>query len=164
MSIDFRGIANGSFTSTKDSIKAKAASGGGEIFGIYELNFDLEFDFQSSDNRVRNKALIIELRRVLEVSRTKSKNLENFILSELQFGNLNKFNSSAFGLEFLMIERAGGGGASAILGRWTIDHASIVQLKSEYDNNEPIEYCKICLLYTSPSPRDKRQSRMPSSA
>ena len=24
--------------------------------------------------------------------------------------------------------------------------------------------CKICLLYTSPSPRDKRQSRMPSSA
>ena len=26
------------------------------------------------------------------------------------------------------------------------------------------EYCKVCLLYTSPSPRDKRQSRMPSSA
>ena len=25
-------------------------------------------------------------------------------------------------------------------------------------------YIKICLLYTSPSPRDKRQSRMPSSA
>ena len=24
--------------------------------------------------------------------------------------------------------------------------------------------CKTCLLYTSPSPRDKRQSRMPSSA
>ena len=24
--------------------------------------------------------------------------------------------------------------------------------------------CKACLLYTSPSPRDKRQSRMPSSA
>ena len=24
--------------------------------------------------------------------------------------------------------------------------------------------CKFCLLYTSPSPRDKRQSRMPSSA
>ena len=28
------------------------------------------------------------------------------------------------------------------------------------ENNE----CKCCLLYTSPSPRDKRQSRMPSSA
>ena len=26
------------------------------------------------------------------------------------------------------------------------------------------QYIKICLLYTSPSPRDKRQSRMPSSA
>ena len=26
------------------------------------------------------------------------------------------------------------------------------------------EYMAICLLYTSPSPRDKRQSRMPSSA
>ena len=26
------------------------------------------------------------------------------------------------------------------------------------------EWFKICLLYTSPSPRDKRQSRMPSSA
>ena len=27
-----------------------------------------------------------------------------------------------------------------------------------------VEMCKSCLLYTSPSPRDKRQSRMPSSA
>ena len=32
-------------------------------------------------------------------------------------------------------------------------------------DNLPLEYCVIsCLLYTSPSPRDKRQSRMPSSA
>ena len=29
---------------------------------------------------------------------------------------------------------------------------------------EPIGGAWICLLYTSPSPRDKRQSRMPSSA
>ena len=27
-----------------------------------------------------------------------------------------------------------------------------------------LEWRKVCLLYTSPSPRDKRQSRMPSSA
>ena len=27
-----------------------------------------------------------------------------------------------------------------------------------------VEQAKFCLLYTSPSPRDKRQSRMPSSA
>ena len=28
----------------------------------------------------------------------------------------------------------------------------------------PLDVSNICLLYTSPSPRDKRQSRMPSSA
>ena len=33
---------------------------------------------------------------------------------------------------------------------------------SEY--NELVKDFKDCLLYTSPSPRDKRQSRMPSSA
>ena len=32
------------------------------------------------------------------------------------------------------------------------------------DNDQPLEYGYVCLLYTSPSPRDKRQSRMPSSA
>ena len=31
-------------------------------------------------------------------------------------------------------------------------------------NSEKANYLKGCLLYTSPSPRDKRQSRMPSSA
>ena len=30
--------------------------------------------------------------------------------------------------------------------------------------NLPSDYPMVCLLYTSPSPRDKRQSRMPSSA
>ena len=30
--------------------------------------------------------------------------------------------------------------------------------------NSDCELCGDCLLYTSPSPRDKRQSRMPSSA
>ena len=33
------------------------------------------------------------------------------------------------------------------------------------NNSDEIEACfRVCLLYTSPSPRDKRQSRMPSSA
>ena len=38
--------------------------------------------------------------------------------------------------------------------------------KGEVKNPETINYrtFKPCLLYTSPSPRDKRQSRMPSSA
>ena len=35
--------------------------------------------------------------------------------------------------------------------------------KAMFGNNVGIEVC-YCLLYTSPSPRDKRQSRMPSSA
>ena len=38
---------------------------------------------------------------------------------------------------------------------------------SDYCEREgilPEEQCGFCLLYTSPSPRDKRQSRMPSSA
>ena len=30
--------------------------------------------------------------------------------------------------------------------------------------NTPMDMLTFCLLYTSPSPRDKRQSRMPSSA
>ena len=38
-----------------------------------------------------------------------------------------------------------------------------------FSQNDKIEYCKIthlniCLLYTSPSPRDRNVSRMPSSA
>ena len=35
---------------------------------------------------------------------------------------------------------------------------------SEVDRAEEISLPTSCLLYTSPSPRDKRQSRMPSSA
>ena len=30
--------------------------------------------------------------------------------------------------------------------------------------NDVIDICKVCLLYTSPSPRDVEESRMPSSA
>ena len=32
------------------------------------------------------------------------------------------------------------------------------------DKNEIVESLKTCLLYTSPSPRDRQKSRMPSSA
>ena len=39
------------------------------------------------------------------------------------------------------------------------------EIKEEYRKLiEQYEWNKLCLLYTSPSPRDKRQSRMPSSA
>ena len=43
-----------------------------------------------------------------------------------------------------------------------------IQMKKEYDveisMRDEVVRVKFCLLYTSPSPRDKRQSRMPSSA
>ena len=35
---------------------------------------------------------------------------------------------------------------------------------ASYSIKEAVDRAGICLLYTSPSPRDKRQSRMPSSA
>ena len=46
------------------------------------------------------------------------------------------------------------------------DDAIIATGRSDYPNqvNNLIGFPYICLLYTSPSPRDKRQSRMPSSA
>ena len=49
----------------------------------------------------------------------------------------------------------------------TVDMDPVMQLAKKY-NLGVIEDCAeshgVCLLYTSPSPRDKRQSRMPSSA
>ena len=45
------------------------------------------------------------------------------------------------------------------------DHTGgVEQLKESYECNVFGPYDSPCLLYTSPSPRDKRQSRMPSSA
>ena len=38
-----------------------------------------------------------------------------------------------------------------------------IHLESQKDEEKPVDSWP-CLLYTSPSPRDKRQSRMPSSA
>ena len=40
--------------------------------------------------------------------------------------------------------------------------ARLMTLMSTYEDKE--EYEKACLLYTSPSPRDRQKSRMPSSA
>ena len=63
--------------------------------------------------------------------------------------------------------------------RWTYDYASkfakfdaetAKNMKNELVKNcglteeEAVELINICLLYTSPSPRDQRGSRMPSSA
>ena len=57
--------------------------------------------------------------------------------------------------------------------KWLLPDVEILLFKSwdqiPYDNVSPskevqIERLKTCLLYTSPSPRDKHRSRMPSSA
>ena len=54
------------------------------------------------------------------------------------------------------------GEAAEILTKRSEELITIIErMKIEFDE---LEQSTICLLYTSPSPRDKRQSRMPSSA
>ena len=43
-------------------------------------------------------------------------------------------------------------------------NATMIYVPAKFAANAIIEAIEACLLYTSPSPRDKRQSRMPSSA
>ena len=58
--------------------------------------------------------------------------------------------------------------ATKISERWVKDINEVVRLIPEWSENtflaNHIDLSKICLLYTSPSPRDQRGSRMPSSA
>ena len=59
-------------------------------------------------------------------------------------------------------------GSAYFLGRMTV-HISGQTKRSEvhigkYDNDFSLSDAKDCLLYTSPSPRDRTRSRMPSSA
>ena len=45
-----------------------------------------------------------------------------------------------------------------------VDQPNILEVLKDANKLNPEVKDYICLLYTSPSPRDKRQSRMPSSA
>ena len=45
-----------------------------------------------------------------------------------------------------------------------LNHIAFLEKDGNEANYEDIYKAYVCLLYTSPSPRDKRQSRMPSSA
>ena len=54
--------------------------------------------------------------------------------------------------------------ADALLGVDLIIHAGDIGSQDVVDRLEEIAPLKICLLYTSPSPRDATLSRMPSSA
>ena len=48
--------------------------------------------------------------------------------------------------------------------RAEVDHVDKITARFYLDRSSLVSHGKLCLLYTSPSPRDKRQSRMPSSA
>ena len=41
---------------------------------------------------------------------------------------------------------------------------ALMALRTKYKEAQPLKGAKVCLLYTSPSPRDRTRSRMPSSA
>ena len=73
-----------------------------------------------------------------------------------------------FGGEYLVR----GGEFQCFEGEWKYPRTVVIKFPSyekalEWYNSEeykPVRQIRFCLLYTSPSPRDKRQSRMPSSA
>ena len=58
------------------------------------------------------------------------------------------------------------GGQAAVAGNIIIRQRGTAHKPGEnvYAGKDHTLHAKVCLLYTSPSPRDKRQSRMPSSA
>ena len=41
---------------------------------------------------------------------------------------------------------------------------NLIRYLMRHQHTSPFEMCEVCLLYTSPSPRDVEESRMPSSA
>ena len=61
-------------------------------------------------------------------------------------------------------EGASGPEAFTLLLRGLMTHFDRVDTGEGYTRLHSFGVCTGCLLYTSPSPRDKRQSRMPSSA
>ena len=68
---------------------------------------------------------------------------------------------------FVVVETSDGitGLGEATGGLQTMPNKEAVEeIKHLAIGKNPLEISNICLLYTSPSPRDKRQSRMPSSA
>ena len=69
-------------------------------------------------------------------------------------------------LEEAEIEGVSGGGAVKVVvnGKKVVSSISIDPAAVDTDDIEMLEDLIICLLYTSPSPRDRCLSRMPSSA
>ena len=94
---------------------------------------------------------------------------EHLIVSSEQMQNIEKeMFSMGMPVEALM-EKVGIGISSWILDRHgLIENGAIVLVGPGHNGGDGLvvarELYMACLLYTSPSPRDKRQSRMPSSA
>ena len=55
-------------------------------------------------------------------------------------------------------------GAVCIRQLFSSDEVGLLERGIEHNLAFPSERAKVCLLYTSPSPRDRQKSRMPSSA
>ena len=69
----------------------------------------------------------------------------------------------------MLVANEDGGGRVLARRRELVDSATQMMFADEFYDGKPWidlseQELKNCLLYTSPSPRDKRQSRMPSSA
>ena len=82
-----------------------------------------------------------------------------FSFAELGF---QEYESSAYLTKILeeagfTIEKGISGIPTAWMARWSFGEGPVIALGSDVD-------CIPCLLYTSPSPRDRTRSRMPSSA
>ena len=75
---------------------------------------------------------------------------------------VNYYRDKSMGEKTVSIIKNNGGNAKAVYADVTNsgDVSKMIKKSQEVFGNE----VHICLLYTSPSPRDKRQSRMPSSA
>ena len=55
-------------------------------------------------------------------------------------------------------------GGGAVLATLMFAALAVALQSPDYDDADTSELYNVCLLYTSPSPRDRQKSRMPSSA
>ena len=72
---------------------------------------------------------------------------------------------SASDINKVVLAYSGGLDTSIIL-KWLQDtyECEVVTFTADIGQGEEVEPARTCLLYTSPSPRDRQKSRMPSSA
>ena len=114
--------------------------------------------------RVLLKVLLVVILAVVERSR---------------FGDLGRDLAISPVGELGLVRNLGGFGGGELLGRGGVDGASVLRtdiisltvqrggvviFPEGFEDLVEIDLVGVCLLYTSPSPRDQRGSRMPSSA